>query len=102
MCPSVRPSVQVPIALVSVDFVAPEVMGYKKREIPFWSILFRKKGLKSVDFVSREFFPARFSMNFIREKVLEKSFFKNVSVRTCVRARVRPSVRASVDTSDGF
>ena len=51
---SVRPSVQKPIALESVDFASPKVMGSRKRDIPLrsWflpsnqSILFRKKGLR--------------------------------------------------------
>ena len=48
-----RPSVQEPIALVSVDFASSKRIGSKKRQIPFrtlfspanWSIFFLTKGL---------------------------------------------------------
>ena len=58
LCPRVRapvrPSVQKPIALKSVDFASPKMVGSKKRHIPFWtpflpynlSILCREKGLR--------------------------------------------------------
>ena len=50
MCPCVRPSVQKPIALESVDFASPKLRGSEKRD----SIIVTVFALKSVDFVSQE------------------------------------------------
>ena len=66
-----RPSVQEPIALVSVDFSSPKVMGTEKRHIPFWrlylpsnrSICFREKETtqKNRYFLPKRYFFVKFT-----------------------------------------